>query len=553
MGSLVRRSWFEPKQAVRTLSFIGALVAGVTCSDQPLVAPKHIVAPGHAAFAMAPAFSVLPAGGPTIILSKVRALLISAQNDTLAVEANFQGDSAILLFDVQFTGNSADYTLDLSAFDSQDVLAYHYSESITLKPGDNPSIPTPVLEPAGPYAAIKTVKVSPTSLQLNAGATSNLSVTGADASGHPVTPVVVGWTSRDSTVATVDQNGLVRAGAFQGSTFIVARTVTSITDSIQVKVKAPVAKVLVAPASLQIIRGQSAAVGAELRDAGNHLIDDRTATWNSSDTSIATVSAAGVIQGIKVGAATITATAEGQTGTAAATVVSPIDHVEIMPTSLNLTTLTPTAYVTTKIVPRTGGVVDGIAVSLSSNNPAVATVDANGLVTAIANGNAVITATAETFNATSAVTVNLAGTLLALNVWSAEKLPGGTQQFNVVSGGSGPFTWTVNNVAGGNVTFGSITTSGFYTAPTSVPSPATFDVCAVQANPAEKGCAHVTINPVPTSGADVIVFNDINTFDDGGAYDPNNQLMYRNLVNFTGTGPRVTKTGVMMYSGHQAR
>jgi len=45
-----------------------------------------------------------------------------------------------------------------------------------------------------------------------------------------------------------------------------------------------------------------------------------------------------------------------------------------------------------------------------------------------------------------------------------------------------------------------------------VPSPASFDVCAIQESPANNGCARVTISPIPSGGADVIVFNDVNTF-----------------------------------------
>src|SRR6185436_19160045 len=118
---------------------------------------------------------------------------------------------------------------------------------------------------------------------------------------------------------------------------------------------------------------------------------------------------------------------------------------------------------------------------------------------------------------------------------TAEKLPNGTQQFSVTAGGSGPFTWTVNGISGGNSTFGTISGTGLYTAPGAVPNPSSLDVCAVQASPAATGCARVTINPIPTSGADVIVFNDVNTFDNSAASDPNNQQMYKNLVQYTGS------------------
>ena len=107
-------------------------------------------------------------------------------------------------------------------------------------------------------------------------------------------------------------------------------------------------------------------------------------------------------------------------------------------------------------------------------------------------------------------------------------------------------------MAGGNATFGTITAAGFYTAPDAVPQPASFDVCAIQDTPASKGCARVTINPIPTSGADVIVFNDINSFDEQAALDPNNIQLFKNLVNYTGPGPRATQTGVLRTCGHSS-
>ena len=41
--------------------------------------------------------------------------------------------------------------------------------------------------------------------------------------------------------------------------------------------------------------------------------------------------------------------------------------------------------------------------------------------------------------------------------------------------------WQVNGVAGGNSTFGTIDSTGLYTAPVAVPSPASFNVTAVAA------------------------------------------------------------------------
>lgn len=50
-------------------------------------------------------------------------------------------------------------------------------------------------------------------------------------------------------------------------------------------------------------------------------------------------------------------------------------------------------------------------------------------------------------------------------------------------------TWQVNGIAGGNVTFGTISASGLYTAPAAVPSPASFNVTAVSAADSTKSAS----------------------------------------------------------------
>jgi hypothetical protein len=76
-----------------------------------------------------------------------------------------------------------------------------------------------------------------------------------------------------------------------------------------------------------------------------------------------------------------------------------------------------------------------------------------------------------------------------------------TQKFTatVANSTNAGVNWEVNGVAGGNATFGTIDTSGNYTAPAAVPSPATFNVTAVsQADATKSGNASVTIKtPTP--------------------------------------------------------
>jgi hypothetical protein len=63
-------------------------------------------------------------------------------------------------------------------------------------------------------------------------------------------------------------------------------------------------------------------------------------------------------------------------------------------------------------------------------------------------------------------------------------------------------SWEVNGVAGGNATVGTVSSTGVYTAPATVPSPATVSVTAVSAaDPASSASAQLTITaPAGTGG-----------------------------------------------------
>ena len=80
---------------------------------------------------------------------------------------------------------------------------------------------------------------------------------------------------------------------------------------------------------------------------------------------------------------------------------------------------------------------------------------------------------------------------------------GGTQAFSatVVNAGSNTaVTWNVNGIAGGNSIVGTISNAGLYTAPATIPTPATVIVSAVPlADPQRSGSATVTIANVQVS------------------------------------------------------
>jgi hypothetical protein len=105
---------------------------------------------------------------------------------------------------------------------------------------------------------------------------------------------------------------------------------------------------------------------------------------------------------------------------------------------------------------------------------------------------------------------------------SASVLLGGTQQFQAIVTGSSTtsVTWEVNGVSGGSASVGTISASGLYTAPATLPAPANVTVTAVSQADAQASAAAsvslkddivVTVSPavasVPTGGAQVFTAN----------------------------------------------
>jgi hypothetical protein len=83
---------------------------------------------------------------------------------------------------------------------------------------------------------------------------------------------------------------------------------------------ASVASVTVTPDNLSLIVGQSGPLTATVRDASGAALTGRTVTWASSQPSWAAVDGNGLVTGVAVGTANITATSEGQSGSATAMV-----------------------------------------------------------------------------------------------------------------------------------------------------------------------------------------------------------------------------------------
>lgn len=154
---------------------------------------------------------------------------------------------------------------------------------------------------------------------------------------------------------------------------------------------AGVSSVAVTPSRIEIIEGGSAALSARVSP---EAASDRAVAWSSSDRSVATVDKAGTVHGLRPGTATVTATAEGKSGTCAVTVKA--KAVNVTEVTLDRTELTLTEGETETLTATVrSDNADNRKVTWSSDKTDVATVDGAGRVTAVKAGEAVVTVTTE--------------------------------------------------------------------------------------------------------------------------------------------------------------
>src|SRR5713101_2433016 len=255
---------------------------------------------------------------------------------------------------------------------------------------------------------VASVGVTPAALSLNVGQTGQLTATPRDASGNPLSGRVITWTSSSAAVASVSTTGLVTAqGAGTATITATSEGQSGTATSTVTQPIVPVASVGVSPTSLNLTVGQTGQLTATPRDASGNPLTGRVVTWTSSNAAIAIVSTTGLVTAQGAGTATITATSEGQSGTAAITVTQPavpVASVSVTPAILNLS-VGQTGQLTATPRDASGNPLTGRVITWTTNSTAVATVNSTGLVTAQGVGSATITATSEGQSGSAAVTV----------------------------------------------------------------------------------------------------------------------------------------------------
>ena len=166
--------------------------------------------------------------------------------------------------------------------------------------------------------SVASVEVSPSAQTIALGSTLQLTAEAFDENGDAVAGAEFSWESSDAAVATVDAGGLV-TGVAAGMATITASAGEASGSSV-VTVTPSVASVEVSPSAQTIELGSTLQLTAEAFDENGEAVAEVEFAWETSDAAVAAVDAGGLVTGVAVGTATITASAGSGQGTAEVTV-----------------------------------------------------------------------------------------------------------------------------------------------------------------------------------------------------------------------------------------
>ena len=285
-------------------------------------------------------------------------------------------------------------------------------------------------------ASLQSINVSPATSSVATGQSQAFTAYGlfSDGSTTDITNSVT-WSSNAANVATVNPTGLA-TGVGTGSATITATSGTASGSATLSVTSAILTSVDISPDD------QTIPIGGQIQLTLTGSYSDNTtqditigATWTSSDPTLASVDpVSGIVTGVKNSngnPVTITASYGAFSGTTTVTVTDAVpESLTLTPATASIAAGTTQQYTVNQIY--SDGSIQPVVSGLSwiSSSAATASVDANGLATGIAPGQATITVAYGSMTATASLTVTSA-TLTALVVTPVTTVVGinGTVQF----------------------------------------------------------------------------------------------------------------------------
>ena len=257
-----------------------------------------------------------------------------------------------------------------------------------------------------PTALVEATDLKVTSKKDAAG---NIKLNGTVEPSGASLPYVI-WKSEDTSLASVDPDGTVHFYGDASSCGITATTLYADGPTVSLVLNSDGTiqgeEIEAESITLDVTKAELT-VGKSLELKATVLPEDttdKTLTWSSSNVNVATVSATGLVTAIAAGTATISVTCGEVSANCEITVVNPIvdaDQIVLNIESAELN-IGETVQLEATVLPED---TTDKTLTWSSSNENVATVSEEGVVTAIAEGNAVITVSCGGVSAECEVTV----------------------------------------------------------------------------------------------------------------------------------------------------
>ena len=294
--------------------------------------------------------------------------------------------------------------------------------------------------------ALASITVTPNPRDIYLGASYGFAASAVDGLGRPlVAQPSFTWSTQSGAIATINASTGVATGTGLGSTLVQA-TSGAVTGTATLNVLTPITRIVVSRDSAGFSTtaadtftlsalGKRRSYKATARDTLDNVLTGINFTWASSNSSVAGIDSINLTTVRATAAANgntrVTATAQGVSGSALLNVQQVLSSIDLSPTTATIAVTGTTALIARGKDANSFFISGAGPFTFASSSPANATVDAStGVVSGIANGSAVITATSGAITSNSS-TITIGGTVPPIISFGRDTLTIGRSASNV--------------------------------------------------------------------------------------------------------------------------